>query len=114
MNLQRTRVSNQNIHSQLLPAVDDVMALLRRGSQQRTTAATAANAQSSRSHSIFTADIETVLPAEDGLTRVRFSRLNLVDLAGTAMLSTLRWICDTAVALTLTIGHHVGNAQSEL
>lgn len=64
-------------------AADDVMKLLVDGSQRRGTASTAANVQSSRSHSIFTADIEAIMPAKDGLTRVRFSRLNLVDLAGT-------------------------------
>lgn len=65
-----------------LAAVDDVMELLATGAERRATAATTANAQSSRSHSVFAADIEAAMPAPDGLTRIRFSRLNLVDLAG--------------------------------
>ncbi len=59
------------------------MQLLAAGQSRRATAATAANAQSSRSHAVFAADVEAHTVAPDGLTRIRFSRLNLVDLAGT-------------------------------
>lgn len=58
------------------------MQLLAAGQSRRATAATAANAQSSRSHAVFAADVEAHNVAPDGLTRIRFSRLNLVDLAG--------------------------------
>ena len=58
------------------------MDLLAAGEARRATAATDANAHSSRSHAIFAADVEAHAPGPDGLTRIRFSRLNLVDLAG--------------------------------
>ena len=52
------------------------------GIQRRHVASTELNADSSRSHSIFTVQTEVTSTAEDGTTRVVTSKLNLVDLAG--------------------------------
>ena len=53
-----------------------------RGSQNRSVGATLMNADSSRSHSIFTIFIETCEKGEDGEEHIRAGKLNLVDLAG--------------------------------
>ena len=50
------------------------------GSKNRSVGATLMNVDSSRSHSIFTIDIEMV--KEGGEGGIRAGRLNLVDLAG--------------------------------
>ena len=59
------------------------MDLMRRGADNRKVGETRMNRESSRSHSVFTCIIESNSKSkEDGLTKVTFSRLNLVDLAG--------------------------------
>ena len=58
------------------------MALMKRGSENRTVAATLMNKESSRSHSILTATIEMRERAFNGETTCCLSTLNLVDLAG--------------------------------
>ena len=60
---------------------EDASQLLVLGNSQRRTAATAANADSSRSHSIFTISIVSQ-EVRDGLTTYTRSKVNLVDLAG--------------------------------
>jgi len=61
----------------------DMDNLLDRGQQSRTVAATAMNAESSRSHSIFTVVIEaSSTDPESGREMIRAGKLNLVDLAG--------------------------------
>ncbi len=58
-----------------------VMQLLSAGAQNRHVAATKANADSSRSHCVFTCVVESKC-TEDGVTSIKTSCLNLVDLAG--------------------------------
>ncbi|VVC37337.1 Kinesin motor domain, conserved site,P-loop containing nucleoside triphosphate hydrolase,Kinesin motor [Cinara cedri] len=61
---------------------DEVYKLLEKGSKRRQTASTLMNAQSSRSHTIFTITVhikESTIENED---IVRVGKLNLVDLAG--------------------------------
>jgi hypothetical protein len=58
--------------------VEECEALMDRGWRNRAVGATLMNADSSRSHSIFTINIETM----DGLQKIRKGKLNLVDLAG--------------------------------
>ena len=59
------------------------MDLMRRGAENRKVGETRMNRESSRSHSVFTCIIESNSKSkEGGLTKVTFSRLNLVDLAG--------------------------------
>ena len=57
------------------------MALLEAGSHTRRMASTRANAESSRSHAVFTCVVEQRVQ-QGGLSHVLTSRLNLVDLAG--------------------------------
>ena len=57
------------------------MRLLSDGAQNRHVAATKANADSSRSHCVFTCVVESKC-IEDGVTSIKTSCLNLVDLAG--------------------------------
>ena len=61
--------------------LEQVMAL---GSENRSVGATLMNVDSSRSHSIFTIDLEMLDKGMEGedAGRLRAGRLNLVDLAG--------------------------------
>lgn len=52
------------------------------GSKNRSVGATLMNADSSRSHSIFTINIEIMETADDSGEHIRAGKLNLVDLAG--------------------------------
>ncbi len=64
-------------------AVEDALNVMRKGTENRRIGETNMNRESSRSHSVFTCIMESSTKgAEDGCTRVKFSRLNLVDLAG--------------------------------
>ena len=61
----------------------DLQALLDKGQTNRTVAATAMNAESSRSHSIFSIVVEaSFTDKESGKENLRAGKLNLVDLAG--------------------------------
>ena len=65
--------------------VSDVAAceiLMENGWKNRSTGATKMNAESSRSHSIFTINIEMMDTAMTGDQHIRKGKLNLVDLAG--------------------------------
>jgi kinesin family protein 15 len=60
-----------------------VLALMRRGAENRHVGETRMNRESSRSHSVFTCILEkTCKSGSDGVTSVIMSRLNLIDLAG--------------------------------
>ncbi len=64
-------------------AVEDALNVMRKGTENRRIGETNMNRESSRSHSVFTCIMESSTKgAEDGCTKVKFSRLNLVDLAG--------------------------------
>eukprot|EP00026_Physarum_polycephalum_P000407 Phypoly_transcript_00408.p1 GENE.Phypoly_transcript_00408~~Phypoly_transcript_00408.p1 ORF type:complete len:1623 (+),score=348.10 Phypoly_transcript_00408:62-4870(+) len=56
--------------------------VLMAGIANRHVGFTAMNAASSRSHSVLTLSLESRKISSDGLTHVKFSRLNLIDLAG--------------------------------
>jgi len=63
--------------------VEDALNVMRKGTENRRIGETNMNRESSRSHSVFTCIMESSTKgAEDGCTKVKFSRLNLVDLAG--------------------------------
>ena len=73
----------ENLSKHLVMNYRDILALMEKGNKVRTTASTAMNDTSSRSHSIFTItfvhagfDVETGLPYET------VSKIHLVDLAG--------------------------------
>jgi len=61
--------------------IDVLLKAMTKGNKNRHTGATAMNATSSRSHSIFTLYIETS-EIKDGQEIFRAGKLNLVDLAG--------------------------------
>ncbi|XP_066936816.1 osmotic avoidance abnormal protein 3-like isoform X1 [Clytia hemisphaerica] len=60
----------------------DMDNVMNKGSSNRSVGATLMNADSSRSHSIFTIFVETCETGTDGEEHIRAGKLNLVDLAG--------------------------------
>eukprot|EP01034_Spumella_vulgaris_P037534 gene37534-46306_t len=72
----------QNLEEITVRNVPDIFKILTRGIQQRQTAATLCNKNSSRSHSIFTMKIMIKESNVEGEEVVRHGQLNLVDLAG--------------------------------
>ena len=69
----------------VVKSVEEIEKVLAVGKKNRSVGATAMNADSSRSHSIFTITIETSEVEEgaaDEDARIRVGKLNLVDLAG--------------------------------
>ena len=68
--------------------MEDVQALLAAGTANRRVGETAMNERSSRSHSVFTATLESKVCDGAGTTNILFSRLHLVDLAGREGLGT--------------------------
>ena len=84
-------------------AVDDALSVMRMGTENRRIGETNLNRESSRSHSVFTCIMESSSKgAEDGCTRVKFSRLNLVDLAGEPSNTCAHSFCHS---LTLSLIH---------
>ncbi|EJK76654.1 hypothetical protein THAOC_01574 [Thalassiosira oceanica] len=63
-------------------SVEDMNAVLHKGAKNRSVGATAMNAGSSRSHSIFTIVVECCPTNSDGSEHIRVGKLRLVDLAG--------------------------------
>lgn len=72
----------QNLEEITVLSANDIFEILQRGIQNRQTAATLCNKNSSRSHSIFTMKIMVKECSVDGEEVVRHGQLNLVDLAG--------------------------------
>eukprot|EP00981_Chlorochromonas_danica_P012539 scaffold5121_cov223-Ochromonas_danica.AAC.17 len=72
----------QNLEEIAVLSVSDIFEILQRGIQQRQTAATLCNKNSSRSHTIFTLKIMIKEYNVEGEEVVRHGQLNLVDLAG--------------------------------
>ncbi|KAK1258356.1 Kinesin-like protein KIN12B [Acorus gramineus] len=72
-----------NLTEEYVCSMKDVTQLLLKGLANRRTGATSINAESSRSHSVFTCVLESRSESmTDGLSSLRTSRMNLVDLAG--------------------------------
>eukprot|EP00761_Pharyngomonas_kirbyi_P005080 gb/GECH01005085.1/.p1 GENE.gb/GECH01005085.1/~~gb/GECH01005085.1/.p1 ORF type:complete len:1255 (+),score=357.08 gb/GECH01005085.1/:1-3765(+) len=72
----------EGLHEQVVTTSADTAALLVKGNANRHTGATGMNKESSRSHSVFTVTVESKTQTSSGVTKVRMSRLNLIDLAG--------------------------------
>lgn len=72
----------QNLEEITVLGATDIFEILQKGIQNRQTAATLCNKNSSRSHSIFTLKIMIKECNVDGEEVVRHGQLNLVDLAG--------------------------------
>ncbi|KAL0358436.1 UNVERIFIED_CONTAM: Kinesin-like protein KIN-12B [Sesamum angustifolium] len=79
----KTGVYVENLREECVSSMKDVSQLLTKGLSNRRTSATRVNAESSRSHSVFTCVVESrSKSAADGLSRLKMSRINFVDLAG--------------------------------
>ncbi|KAM8709621.1 hypothetical protein ACLKA7_016433 [Drosophila subpalustris] len=66
---------------------DDVYKLLEKGKERRKTATTLMNAQSSRSHTVFSIVVHIRENGMDGEEMLKIGKLNLVDLAGSENVS---------------------------
>lgn len=62
--------------------IKDVLDLIDKGSSNRKVASTQMNNESSRSHAIFTANIQTTQKLSSSESIIKTSRLHIVDLAG--------------------------------
>ncbi|CAA0833219.1 Kinesin-like protein KIN12B [Striga hermonthica] len=79
----KTGVYVENLREECVTSMKDVSQLLLKGLSNRKTSSTRVNAESSRSHSVFTCVVESRgKSAADGLSRLKMSRINFVDLAG--------------------------------
>lgn len=73
----------RGLEEEIVCSVDEISAILDKGSSRKHMAETLLNKQSNRSHSIFTITIQMKDPnSSDGSELIRCGRLNLVDLAG--------------------------------
>ncbi|KAK4354923.1 hypothetical protein RND71_027117 [Anisodus tanguticus] len=79
----RTGVYVENLTEECVSSMKDVTKILMKGVSNRRTGATSVNAESSRSHSVFTCVVESRCKSmADGISHLKRSRINLVDLAG--------------------------------
>ncbi|CAI9777016.1 unnamed protein product [Fraxinus pennsylvanica] len=74
----------ENLTEECVSSMEDVSQLLIKGLSNRRTGSTSVNAESSRSHSVFTCVIESRSKrmADGGVSCLKMSRINFVDLAG--------------------------------
>ncbi|XP_035539114.1 kinesin-like protein KIN-12B [Juglans regia] len=73
----------ENLKEESVCTMKDVTLLLIKGLSNRRTGATSINAESSRSHTVFTCVVESRCKSKaDALSCFKTSRINLVDLAG--------------------------------
>jgi len=71
----------ENVVEETVSSAEEAYRLLKYGAQNRHVATTAMNAVSSRSHSVFTLYLQSKEISKN-MTFVRYSRLHLIDLAG--------------------------------
>ncbi|GAQ79907.1 hypothetical protein KFL_000410070 [Klebsormidium nitens] len=72
----------EGLQEVVVPNAEACYGTLRRGSANRHVGMTAMNAESSRSHAVFTVVVESQRRGEKGMMTKRISRFYLVDLAG--------------------------------
>ncbi|KAL2530140.1 Kinesin-like protein KIN12B [Forsythia ovata] len=73
----------ENLTEECVSSMEDVSQLLIKGLSNRRTGSTSVNAESSRSHSVFTCVVESRSKSvADGVSSLKMSRINFVDLAG--------------------------------
>lgn len=77
-----TGVYVKNLQWFVMKDVAECDKVLQNGKSHRQVGATSMNAESSRSHCIFTISIETSSKGPDGEAHIKAGKLNLVDLAG--------------------------------
>ena len=79
----RKGVYVENLIEEAVTCAEAASSILSQGYRNRHVGETAMNRDSSRSHAVFTLVIEATEDVhEEGLTRCRIARFNLVDLAG--------------------------------
>ncbi|XP_076811338.1 kinesin-like protein KIF13A [Clavelina lepadiformis] len=67
----------------LVASAEDIQEIMSEGNKSRTVAATKMNAESSRSHAVFTLIVtHTMTDSESGISGEKVSKISLVDLAG--------------------------------
>jgi len=72
----------QNLTEERVSTSAEMMKILKKGQKSRSVGATAMNAGSSRSHSVFTVIIESCTLDENDEENIKVGKLNMVDLAG--------------------------------
>ncbi|XP_033255213.1 kinesin-like protein Klp61F [Drosophila miranda] len=77
----------QGLEEITVQSKDDVYKLLEKGKERRKTATTLMNAQSSRSHTVFSIVVHIRENGIDGEDMLKIGKLNLVDLAGSENVS---------------------------
>ncbi|MDR3582339.1 MAG: hypothetical protein P4L67_03645 [Candidatus Pacebacteria bacterium] len=77
-----TGVFVKDLTTTVVTSVQELREIQFIGRKNRTTAETAMNERSSRSHALFLITIETSEPGVDGKPHIRVGKLNMVDLAG--------------------------------
>ena len=65
------RVHVENLSHEPIRTIDDAVRLIARGTANRTTAGTSTNAESSRSHAVFTLKLTAEMRGDDGVKRQR-------------------------------------------
>jgi len=70
-----------NLSEETITTAADCLRVMARGIQNRRVGETAMNRESSRSHCVFSLSIQSTIQS-NGVTRERFSRFNMIDLAG--------------------------------
>lgn len=107
----------KGLSSITVDSYEDIREILKSGRKNRSVGSTLMNADSSRSHSIFTIDLEACLCSGPGKKEVyRTGKLNLVDLAGSERQSKTgctgeRFKESTKINLSLSV---LGNVISSL
>jgi kinesin family protein 15 len=72
----------EGIIEQQVKSSDDALSCLKKGLTNRHVGSTQMNDESSRSHSVFTVVIKQTQKDSQGISKIRTSKLNLIDLAG--------------------------------
>jgi kinesin family protein 3/17 len=98
--------------------VDQINDVMNIGYENRTVGATNMNEHSSRSHSVFTIQIERCELGPDGKNHIRAGKLNMVDLAGSERLNQTgstgqRAVEATKINLSLSTLCHVISALTD-
>ncbi|KAI9476381.1 MAG: P-loop containing nucleoside triphosphate hydrolase protein, partial [Benjaminiella poitrasii] len=82
------------IHEERVHTRGDILRLLQKGSQRRTTGSTEMNMSSSRSHAIFTISLKQQITKDEDKTKRLVSKFHFVDLAGSERLKRTQAIGD--------------------
>ena len=72
----------QDAHEIVVETPEDTCEVLLTGNRNRRVAETSMNRESSRSHAVFTMSVQSEETSGSGTRKIRTSRLNLIDLAG--------------------------------